>query len=227
MTVDTHPPSDIDRMADQIVQAVMAHRLAPGSKLSETRMAETFSVSRTKIRQVLSVLARTGLVQLVPNRGAYLVSPSVAQARQILAARRLIEPELVRRVAVTRSPQALARLRAHLARESEARQTGDRRRLIQLTGDFHMLLAELADNSYLAKSMSELCPLTCLVIALYDLPNTPACPEDDHERLVDAIAASDPDAAIALMTSHLGHIEQALKLDDDTIEDIAWSSLLG
>lgn len=46
----------IESIAERINNAVMEHRLAPGSKLSETRMATAFNVSRTKIRQVLAVL---------------------------------------------------------------------------------------------------------------------------------------------------------------------------
>lgn len=217
----------IEQIAERITDAVMEHRLPPGIKLVEEKLATAFGVSRTKIRQALTVLAKEGLVTLHANRGAFVTRPSAADARDLFATRRLIEPEIVRNVITRACEHDLARLRQHLVAESEARQEGERRKIIRLSGQFHMLLAEVSGNKFIEKLMAELCPLTCLIIALYDAPQTPACPDDEHKQIVEAIAQQDQETAIHLMLHHLQHIESALELDKVPKLDIHWEALYG
>jgi len=218
---------DIEQIAERITDAVMEHRLPPGIKLVEEKLANAFGVSRTKIRQALTLLAQDGLVTLHANRGAFVTRPTAGEARDLFATRRLVEPEIVRNVIARACEQDISRLRQHLAKESEARLEGDRRRIIRLSGQFHMLLAGLSGNCFIEKLMAELCPLTCLIIALYDAPQTPACPEDEHSRIVEAIAQRDEAQAIELMLHHLHHIEQELQLDQQTERGIHWEALYG
>jgi DNA-binding GntR family transcriptional regulator len=220
-------PSDARYITDRITNAIMEQRLPPGAKLAEERLAAAFKVSRTKIRQVLNGLAKHGLVDLFPNRGAYVASPSVQQSLDLFATRRLVEPEIIRNVIVRATTADLKRLRTHLAKEARARADADRRAIIKLSGEFHLLLAELAQNTFIAKLMSELCPLTCLIIALYDSPQAAACPQDEHSRIVDAIERRDAAAAVRLMLHHLEHVERALQLTADRKAEIDLDLLFG
>jgi DNA-binding GntR family transcriptional regulator len=217
----------IEQIAERITDAVMEHRLPPGIKLVEEKLASAFGVSRTKIRQALTLLAQDGLVTLHANRGAFVTRPTANEARDLFATRRLVEPEIVRNVIARACEKDINRLHQHLAEESQARAEGDRRRIIRLSGQFHMLLAGLAGNTFIEKLMAELCPLTCLIIALYDAPQTPACPEDEHSRIVEAIAAHDEASAVKLMLEHLAHIERELQMDAEPTLDIHWESLYG
>lgn len=217
----------IEQISERITDAVMEHRLPPGIKLVEEKLASAFGVSRTKIRQALALLAQDGLVTLHPNRGAFVTRPTATESRDLFATRRLVEPEIVRNVIQRACPKDLARLSDHLEEEAEARRQGDRRRVIRLSGQFHMLLARLGGNSFIEKLMAELCPLTCLIIALFDEPQMPACPEDEHGKIVDAIAQRDEALAIELMLHHLHHIERELDLDNPIESDIHWEALYG
>lgn len=217
----------IEQIADRMTDAVMEHRLPPGSKLSEDKLASAFNVSRTKIRQAFTLLANEGLITLHLNRGAFVTSPTAEQTRDIFKTRRLVEPEIIREVIAKASTQNITRLRQHLKEEAKARKADDRRRVIRLSGEFHLLLAELAGNQVISKLMAELCPLTCLIIALYDGPKIPACPEDEHTQIVDAIEANDSTTAIKMMKHHLTHIENALNIDAYESRDIHWESIHG
>ncbi|MDQ8021238.1 MAG: GntR family transcriptional regulator [Moraxellaceae bacterium] len=223
-TTDTSK-SDIVLIAERITNAIMEHRLPPGVKLAEERLAEAFDVSRTKVRHALTVLAKEGLVTLYPNRGAFVASPSVQDARDVFAVRRLLEPEVVRNVIARGSKADLKKLRAHIAKEADARASNDRRAVIKLSGEFHMLLARIGGNRFVSKLMDELCPLTCLIIALYDSPNTPACPEDEHSALVDAIERKDAASASEMMLHHLQHVEDELRLSAGAKVDIDWDRM--
>lgn len=217
-----------EAIAESITNAIMEQRLAPGSKLSESRMADAFNVSRTKTNQALMILAESGLVQQLPNRGFFVNSPSITEAKQVFALRHLLEPEIVRGVIAHIKDNDIKLLHDHLAAEKQARECSDRRAIIRLSGEFHMLLAAMCGNRYIDKIMAELCPLTCLIIALYDVPNTPACPEDEHQHIVSAIELGEEDKAVSLMQHHLKHIEKALKLDNlNSTKEIKWENILG
>jgi DNA-binding GntR family transcriptional regulator len=214
-------------IVERIIAAIMEHRLPPGIKLAEEKLATAFGVSRTKIRQALTTLAKDGLVKLHPNRGAFVASPSVQEAMDLFATRRLLEPEIIRNVIARGTKSDLKRIRNHLAKEAEARKRNDRRAIIKLSGEFHMLLAEVAGNTFICKLMAELCPLTCLIIALYDAPQTPACPEDEHEAIVDAIERKNAEIAVTLMLHHLAHVEGELRLSATDKADIDWDRMFG
>ena len=66
----------MDEMHARIVEAIVEHRLAPGTKLREERLAELFQVSRTQVRPVLQRLEHEGLVERQPRRGAVVAAPS-------------------------------------------------------------------------------------------------------------------------------------------------------
>jgi DNA-binding GntR family transcriptional regulator len=208
----------IDEIYERIYAAILEHRLHPGTKLGEERLADIFGVSRARIREVLARLAHEQIVELYPQRGAYIAKPSIEQARDVFEARRLIEPAVLRRLIDTLTPERVSRLRQHLELESDARRRDDKRAVIRLSGEFHTLAAELAGNSALARSMRELCMLTCLTIFLYDAPTATSCRNDEHSLIVEAIAKRDRVRAEKLMLDHLDHIERSLKLDNNSAE---------
>ncbi len=213
-----------------IYDAIVEHRLMPGTKLSEERVAELFAVSRTQVRGALQRLAVEQLVTLIPNRGAFVTTPSAEEAHDVLSVRRTLEPaavaRLIERIAAGKAPTAVKQLRALVKREQQAHARGDRRQAVRLSGDFHVVLAELSGSSILARLMRELTPLTCLAILTFEAPTAVACPNDEHALLIDAIEAGDADGAARLMTEHLNHIENALKLDAQEVQEIDLADVL-
>ena len=208
----------VDEIYERIYVAILEHRLQPGTKLGEEKMAEIFGVSRARVREVLARLAHEQIVELYPQRGAFVAKPSIEQARDVFEARRLIEPAVLRRLIETLTPEKIARLRQHQELESDARRRNDKRAVIRLSGEFHTLAAELAGNSALARSMRELCMLTCLTIFLYDAPTANSCRNDEHQLIIDSVAKRDRARAEKLMLDHLDHIESSLKLDNTSVE---------
>jgi DNA-binding GntR family transcriptional regulator len=198
---------------ERLLAAIFEHRLPPGTKLGEDRLAAIFGVSRARIRRVLPRLAHEGVLTLEPNRGAFVAKPTVAEARHVFEARRLIEPGIVERAVKQPERRAIvARLRQHVAAERRARAENDTRAIVRLSGEFHILLAEMAGNAVLARVMRELATRTCLVIALYDKPSVPSCLGEEHEEILDALAAGDAARASKLMVAHLHHVESNLDL---------------
>jgi DNA-binding GntR family transcriptional regulator len=204
-----------EEIYQKIYTAILEHRVPPGTKLVEERLAEILKVSRARVREVLARLSHEQVVNLIPQRGAYVAKPTPEQATHIFEARRLIEPQLLRRLIENLTPDQLERLRQHQALEQEARRRQDKRAIVRLSGEFHTLIAELSGNTVLAKAMRELSSLTCLIIFLYDAPTASSCRADEHERVIDAIANRDIDSAQRFMLEHLAHIENSLHLEPE------------
>lgn len=197
----------------KIQQAVFEHRLLPGTQLVEERLVEISGLNRAKVRTVLARLAHEKLVTLIPNRGAFIASPSVQEAREVFVIRRIMEPAVTSLLCRLASTVQIRKLRRHAQNEVKARERGDRAAVIRLAGEFHVLLAELTGNALLARIMRELTAQTCLVITLYDSPNIPACPQHHHDEIIDAIESGDAAGATVRMVEHLTHVEDALRLE--------------
>jgi len=202
-----------DEIHERLMAAIMEHKLPPGTQLVEERLARIFNVSRTKVREAIGRLVHDQIATNIPNRGAFVSSPTSQEARDVFFARRLIEPPLVRSVALSATPRQVAQLRSHIEREKTARTSGTPHEIIPLSGEFHILLAQISGNTFLVRTLRELESLTALIIILYDAPDEHHCPYDDHPLLVDAIEAHDADRAAELMVRHLEHVEHSLKLE--------------
>ena len=205
-----------DEIYARIYDAVLEQRLLPGTKLTEEKLAGIFAVNRARIRTVLNRLQHERIVEFVPNRGAFVAQPSPAESDDVLEARRVIEPAVLRRLAVLARAEDLAALRDHVEREREAHRGGQDAEAIRLSGEFHNLLADRAGNTALAHAMRELTALTCLVILVHHVPTASACRPDDHDQIVDALAAGDGERAAVAVLKHLDTVQESLVFTDPT-----------
>lgn len=202
------------RIYRAVVNAVMSHRLPPGTHLGEADFCELYQVSRTTVRKALQRLAHDRIIELRPNRGAVIASPTPEQARDIFAARRALEREIVPLVIQKATPASLQQIRAALEAEDQARHSGDRTSWIRLGGEFHLLLAELAGNEVLLRFMSELVSRCSLIIALYENPGAAMCGNSEHKDLMTLIEQGKAAEATALIEHHLLEIEARLRLGE-------------
>ncbi len=205
--------STVDRIHTKIYDAIVEQQLPPGTKLGEESLCEIFGVSRTLIRRVLQRLAGEHVVETLPHRGAFVARPSIEQAREVFEARRALEAWVIRQLVDDFTAEDAERLRRRVAEERRAHAEGDRRALIRLSGEFHLLLAELAGNRAIARFLRELVSRTSLIIAVYEAPGASCCSFDEHAGIIEALAGPDAEAAQLAMHAHLLGIEERLRLD--------------
>lgn len=202
---------DTERAYERIWTAIMEHALPPGTRLVEDKLCEVFGIGRTRIRQVLQRLAHERVVTLMPNRGAMVSEPSVQEARDIFEARGVLEAGIVARFVERATRNDIRRLREHLALEKQAWKDGDRRAMLKLSGEFHMIVAEIAGNATLTQLLRELVSRSSLIIAVYQRPGAKPCPPDEHQALYTALERGEA-AAATLMQQHLRHVLEDLHL---------------
>ena len=196
-----------------LTKGIVEHRLQPGSKLAEQKLADHFGVSRTLVRQALLQLSQHQLVTLEPARGAFVAAPSVTEARQVFAVRRMLESEMVRTFAQQVTPPKIRALKEHLAREKLAVQREDAPGRTELLGDFHVRIAELMGNDVLAQLLSQLIARCALITLMYQSSRAAQHSSDEHVEIVKALAARNEALAVRLMHEHLINVEQNLAFD--------------
>jgi DNA-binding GntR family transcriptional regulator len=199
-----------DRVYEAIYDAVIDHRLPPGARLREEELAATFAVSRTLVRQALHRLAQDGVVTLRPNRGAQVPAPTREEGAHVFDARRVVECEVVRRLAGRLEKAQLATLRRLVDAEERATATGDHREAIRLSGAFHLELARCSGNPLFLRMIEELLPSTSLLIALYKAPGAPMCVAHGHRALLARLQGESAASAATEMRRHLNEIERSL-----------------
>lgn len=215
-------PSHEDRalsIREQLRDAIIDRRLAPGIKLSEAEVGQLFDVSRTVVRSALQMLSFEGLVRVERNRGAFVAHPSPEEARQVFDARRLIEPALAVDAVKRLAPEDSAAFRRQLAEETRLlaeRGAHARRAEIRVSGEFHLLLARVAGNAVLERFVAELVARSSLVIALYGRTGASSCGHSEHGQILGALERGDAKTASALIVRHIDHIEADLDLRQAT-----------
>src|SRR6478752_4789080 len=107
-------------IAETLTRAIVEHKLQPGTKLAEQKLADHFGVSRTLVRQALFQLAQNRLVKMEKARGAFVAAPTVEEARQVFQVRRMLETEMTRQFVRAVTPAKVKALREHIAQENAA-----------------------------------------------------------------------------------------------------------
>jgi len=197
-----------DAIAARIRAAILEHRLAPGAKLTEAQLCEVFGVKRGPIRQALALLATDRLVDLEPNRGAFVASPSLQEVHEVFEMRRIIELAVVGRVcSAHHAGRRLKGIGESIRRERKAFEARDFPSWIRLSGEFHTALAALTGNTVLCDCLNGLVARSTLISALYESPGRSPCSFDDHDEILAALEAGRADEAADSMTRHLQAVE--------------------
>ena len=215
-------------IVDALTKAIVEHRLQPGTKLAEQKLADHFGVSRTLVRQALFQLSQNRLIRLEPARGAFVAAPAVDEARQVFAVRRMLEAEMTRAFVRSVTPGQDQGAAGSTWRSKKPPSTGeDVSGRTELLGDFHVRMAELMGNEVLAQILRELISRCALITLMYQSASAAEHSHDEHADIVKALAAKDEERAVQLMTEHLLHVEANLTFDRKVpTNDIAAGTLL-
>jgi DNA-binding GntR family transcriptional regulator len=189
-------PVSPQHIAERVVEAILAQKLAPGERLGEQELADN--------------LAR-GFVQVQPRRGWYVVQPSAEEAQDAFSARRIIETGILGE-AGRPMQSVIGQLRRHIAQEQQAIAGADAATRAFLLADFHVCLAEQMGHRLLALTLRDLTARTTLAATLYQSTHSASQSCAEHERIVAALEAGDTEGAKALLLEHIGTVERSLEI---------------
>jgi DNA-binding GntR family transcriptional regulator len=197
-------------VSDEIRQMIINGDLQPGERLFEDRLAEMLGVSRNPVREALRALEGTGLVEVVPRRGAYVSTFEPDRARQLLELRQVLEAYAAELAAVNRTSDDLHAMRACIERGRQATAEND---VVEAAGchrEFHKLIERASKNEYLEPTVAPLRHQTELVFSmLVDIRGVTGW--DEHQRMLEAIERQDVDAARDATMHHMSSVLHDLK----------------
>jgi len=195
---------------DEILRLIQTGDAKPGEIVTERRLAEKLSMSRTPIRDALLILEGEGLLIRQGSRGLQIKQIRIEEYMDMLQIRLLLEPPIARMTAGKFPAENIRALRSNLNEllQSTGSET-DREQVRGVDEDLHGGLAQASGNPQLAQIIQNLRRQT----QIFDLRAMPERLEEtcrEHLRLLDAIEAGDGAEAERAMADHLERVRDSI-----------------
>lgn len=200
----------------RIQEMISAGQVKPGERLpSQRTLSEQFNVSRTSLREALSVLETLGFVRIEAGRGAIVCAEGRRGAapwrfgkrfprEDVFQLRMLLETYTARHAAARITPDHVRQLRANIAKMRAALHAQDLEASARLDLEFHRLIIDFAGNRMFAEIYEGLAPV---ILELHRLPLNDRArvwePVTEHEQIVQALERNDPNGAAYYLSAHL------------------------
>lgn len=198
-------PLSADEVHRELLRRFITGQLGPGERLPEIALAEQLGVSRTPVREALRRLAGEGLVVLVPNGGARVVAPTRLELEETFEVRCEMECLAARKAAKRITPAQLCLMEEQAQEEDRIIRDWDVEAYVKANTVFHRIIAEASGNSVLVEYLENMLARTfaymVFVQAFLASERNPSVGE--HQAIVEALRARDPDEAERLIKHHI------------------------
>lgn len=193
-----------DNAYHELRARILDNRMLPGEQFTEVEIATLLKMSRTPVREAMLRLAGEGLVEMRPRHGMRIKSISVVDMREIYEVLMALE-SVAAGLAAAREDQGdyVERMRAAIRKMDEALEHDDRKAWAVADEQFHNLLVEAAGNARIKELVQTFVDQSHRVRMLtLPIRPLPVLSNRDHEAVVEAVAARDPERARALHHDH-------------------------
>lgn len=194
---------------EKILKAIVYGKLDLGEPLSENDLARALGVSKAPIRESLSELRLKGLVEVIPQSGSYVFSPTRRQIQELCDFRSLLE-ECALRLSMEKDPKPLVASLRKIAREmKKAYKSADRLESNVLDTEFHQCFFDYCGNQYLSQSYATI--RHSIEALRYRFMNTSIFRSkvfDEHQKLVEFLAAGNTAKAISILADHISRTKR-------------------
>lgn len=194
-----------EMVADAIVERIMTGELNPGDRLLEEKLAAELGVSRNPVRESIRALEATGLVEVVPRRGAYVVEIDPHDLAQLLGVRAVLEAFAAELAALNRTPEMLAHINHLVEQGAAASRRDDLVTAAACHRDFHLAIEQASGNPYIEMTAAPLRRRTELAFSMLS-DSRSMLSWEEHRRIHQAIADGDPKAAKARTAEHMAGV---------------------
>lgn len=202
-------------VVEAIRDAITRGEFVPDQRLVEADLSERFSASRSAVRSALLQLTNEGLVERVQHRGARVRAVSLDEAIEITEVRMVVEGLCAAKAAERVSESEAAELRAIGTRMTQAVAEGDVLGYSEANQLLHRRIRELSGQTTAAGVLERLRAQSVRhQFGLAMQPGRPAVSLPEHQAIIDAICAHDPQAAEQAARGHLTSVVDALRKAD-------------
>jgi DNA-binding GntR family transcriptional regulator len=199
-------------IVEELRQAILTGRLAPGERLSEEKLAASLKVSHVPLRDALRRLEAEGYVSFVSHGEIAVSKPTVDEVEDLYAVAGALEGLAARLAAERASAEEIARLRELHQSLKEAYRQKDLQRYFDINGKFHNFIAEIARNERLYRLVGEMRQeIRKTRILALQLPQRLDFSMREHDQLLDAFLKRNPELAESVVLKHLANQMSAIK----------------
>lgn len=175
--------------------SILTRKLAPGTQLVEIPISEQLNISRTPVRNAIRKLAREQLVNIIPNKGAFVVNPSKEEIEQAYELRSELEIMAAKKSVHMLLPEDFTRMNRYLEDELEALENKNLVDYLEANKNFHLTIIEKCGNKFLIEFIEKLMNETQIYLILFDtffeeLPS-PAHGPEEHKLIVSYLQKQD------------------------------------
>jgi len=193
-----------DKVTQILREAILDGALRPSAWLRESELARELGVSRTPVREALKRLSAEGLVTITARQGAMVSRMTVEDVLEVYVVRENLEGLAARLAARHRSQQQLDQLEVILSRMTRATSEGRPTDLADLNISFHKVIRKAAANHYLDHFLTRVeFAVRRFGRTTFEMPGRTEEAMEEHRRIVEALRASDAQAAERLATAHM------------------------
>lgn len=201
-----------EQLARQVRRDILRGKLPPGAPIKERDTASERGVSRTPMREAIRILAQEGLVHLRPSRSPVVASPSfreVADQVELLLLLEMRSAELACRNASDAEIEAIADIVRHMADHFDDTDPLD---MFEVDMSFHAAIARASHNAPIAETHHRYLQRLwrARYLAAAQLRNRERV-VGDHQRIAEALASREPEAAAAAIYKHLWHMAEDIR----------------
>ena len=193
-----------DRICSEIEQAIAMGAYEDGEKLNEVALARQFDVSRTPLREALQSLQAIGLVELIPNRGAFVRRPSMTRLVEMFELMGEMEALCVKLATKRITPAQRLRLQEAARGCEEALSEGRADEYYAANGRLHGVIYEASGNAFLAEETRRLLRrLSPFRRRQLDVTGRLRASMGEHAAILEAMDRGEAEAAADLMRVHI------------------------
>jgi DNA-binding GntR family transcriptional regulator len=204
-------PTNAEKSYTQIKGKIITAEMPPGSVINEAQLMEEFELGRTPIREAIKQLQTENLVMVTPRKGMYVADIAVTDLLQIFEVRVELESFATRLAAERITQHEIIDLQKLAAAYRDA-DPSDKDCLINLDGEFHLLLAKATHNKFLIKEIEQYYNLS---LRIWYIALNYAKPEDidvdAHIEILEAIQVQDAIKAGQRMRKHIQDFHKTIK----------------
>lgn len=199
-----------ERAFEQVRDAIISGRIAPGTRLIERELCEAMGISRASVREVIRRLEAERLVEVGPRRGPTVMVLTAKQASEIYEIRAILESLLIRRfteMATDRDIAALQAIFEEVRQAAEAEAVPD---IIALMLHFNEHLMAVVQHDIARDLLGQLnARINWLRVKAMAKPGRIATSIAEISAALDAVRRRDAEEAARLIMISVGHARDA------------------
>jgi DNA-binding GntR family transcriptional regulator len=195
----------------ELKRIILEGQVSPGAKLNEVELARALGISRTPIREAINRLEKESLVEIFPQRGAFVVQFTEKDVYELFLIRENLEGLAARLAAERITPASLIKLEACVEGFQEPFRDRDIQRYSREDLKFHQTIILLSDARRLIQLVSSLHDhIRMFRLTTRGLSDRMKASLADHRQIIEALGKKSPDEAEQKMRQHLQRVRDGV-----------------